>query len=133
MEKKDKKTSKVTGSTIRTAEKIFKGPQRIEIIFLLAKQGIMNIRGIKKVTKCSKSLVLYHLEKLEAIGIVQRRRSALGEVFFRIDKNIQNNFIEIIDSVVDIQNVLKKYGRETRKREKKLKQVFLYNNIALPK
>ena len=93
----------------------------------------MNIRGIKKVTKCSKSLVLYHLEKLEAIGIVQRRRSALGEVFFRIDKNIQNNFIEIIDSVMDVQNLLKKYERETRKREKKLKQVFLYNNIALPK
>jgi len=118
MKKKDKKIFKVTESVIRRATEIFKGSQRIEIIFLLAKQGIMNIRGIKKATKCSESLVLYHLEELEAIGIVQRRRSALGEVFFRMDENIQNSFIEIIDSVVDVQNVLKKDERETRKREK---------------
>jgi DNA-binding HxlR family transcriptional regulator len=134
MEKKDKKISKVTESTIRTAEEIFKGPQRIETIFLLAERGIMNIREIKKATKCSGSLIPYHLKKLEAIGIVQRKKSALGTVFFRIDRDIQNSSIKIIDSVMDIQNVLKEHERETKKKRKKQKQkqVFLYNNIALP-
>lgn len=131
--KKSKKNFRVALSTVETATEIFKGFQRIEIIFLLAKQGSMNIQEIRKGTGCPVSLISYHLEKLEGIGIVEKdyqtlsdnhtRKKELTKIFFRINKDIQKELTKIVDSVTQIEDVFKKYKKERGR--KKIKEQCL--------
>jgi len=104
--------AKITGSTAKTARVIFKSSKRLGIIFLLTEKAI-SVREIQRITGDSGALISYHLVALEREQIVKRTyEKGLIEVFFKVNGDIRDEIIEIINSFLSIQDVLEEYKRD---------------------
>ncbi len=75
-----------TDETIRLMDGI-RDPNRIEIIFLLGKEGPMNVSDIAAQFHISRPAISHHLKVLKDAGIIQGEKTG-QEVYYRLDRKI---------------------------------------------
>ena len=75
-----------TDETMRLLDGIC-DPSRIEIIFLLGKDGPMNVSDIAAQFHISRPAISHHLKVLKDAGIVRSEKTG-QEVYYRLDRKI---------------------------------------------
>ena len=125
MSKKREENARIMESVVETARMIFRSCERLGIIFLLTEKE-MNIQELQGITRCSESLITHHLTELERGGIIKGKdrvnKKGAVETFFKVNKDIRDDLVQIINSFLSIQDILKKYKQnavlEKHKKEK---------------
>lgn len=136
MKKKIAKDARITESMIGTARIIFKSSTRLGIIYLLTRMK-MSVKEIEVITGDPGVLISHHIVALENIGIVQKEDEILEkdlggkkvstEMVYKINEDIRDDLVQIINSFLEIQGVLEKYKQnavlEKYKREKENQKI----------
>ena len=121
MKKKIAKDARITESMIGTARIIFKSSTRLGIIYLLTRMK-MSVKEIEVITGDSGRLIFYHIAVLQNIGIVQEEDKILGKdlggkkvstkMVYKINEDIRDDLVQIINSFLEIQKVVERYKKE---------------------